>query len=127
MKKIFLFFAAMLTLLSVQTVNAQINYEYVDLGLPSGTLWATCNVGANSPEEFGDYFAWGETEPYYQDGYAYSASPLWKPGKEDGYYWTRFSAPRRFRQRKPSGPHGSAPYWNSAWKQPLPRQEQGFP
>ena len=38
-------------------------HEYVDLGLPSGTLWATCNVGANSPEEFGDYFAWGETKP----------------------------------------------------------------
>ena len=38
-------------------------HEYVDLGLPSGTLWATCNVGANSPEEYGDYFAWGETEP----------------------------------------------------------------
>jgi hypothetical protein len=37
--------------------------EYVDLGLPSGTLWATCNVGANSPEEYGDYFACGETEP----------------------------------------------------------------
>ena len=36
-------------------------YEYVDLGLPSGLLWATCNVGANSPEEYGDYFAWGET------------------------------------------------------------------
>ena len=35
----------------------------VDLGLPSGTLWATCNVGADSPEEYGDYFAWGETEP----------------------------------------------------------------
>ena len=36
-------------------------HEYVDLGLPSGTLWATCNIGANSPEEYGDYFAWGET------------------------------------------------------------------
>ena len=38
-------------------------HEYVDLGLPSGTLWAMCNVGANSPEEYGDYFAWAETEP----------------------------------------------------------------
>jgi hypothetical protein len=38
-------------------------HTYVDLGLPSGTLWATCNVGANTPEEFGDYFAWGETQP----------------------------------------------------------------
>ena len=36
-------------------------HEYIDLGLPSGTLWATCNVGANTPEEYGDYFAWGET------------------------------------------------------------------
>ena len=43
------------------------DHEYVDLGLPSGTLWATCNVGADSPEEYGDYFAWGETKPkeYY--------------------------------------------------------------
>ena len=38
-------------------------HEWVDLGLPSGTLWATCNVGANAPEEYGDHFAWGETEP----------------------------------------------------------------
>ena len=38
-------------------------HEYVDLGLPSGTLWATMNVGANSPEDYGDYFAWGETAP----------------------------------------------------------------
>ncbi|MBP9995166.1 MAG: hypothetical protein KBT67_09565 [bacterium] len=36
-------------------------HEYVDLGLPSGLLWATCNVGADSPEDYGDYFAWGET------------------------------------------------------------------
>lgn len=35
-------------------------HEYVDLGLPSGTLWATCNVGAKKPDGFGDYFAWGE-------------------------------------------------------------------
>ena len=36
--------------------------EWVDLGLPSGLLWATCNLGATSPEEYGDYFAWGETQ-----------------------------------------------------------------
>ncbi len=36
------------------------NHEYVDLGLPSGTLWATCNVGATKPTEYGDLFAWGE-------------------------------------------------------------------
>ena len=47
--------------------------EYaVDLGLPSGTLWADRNVGADSPEAYGDYFAWGETEP------------------KDYYYWTTY-------------------------------------
>ena len=45
-------------------------YEYVDLGLPSGTLWATMNVGADSPEDYGDYFAWGETQP--KDEYNWS-------------------------------------------------------
>ena len=41
------------------------NHEYVDLGL--SVKWATCNVGASKPEEYGDYFAWGETQPkdYY--------------------------------------------------------------
>ena len=39
-------------------------HEYVDLGLPSGTLWATMNVGAASPEDCGDYFAWGEITGY---------------------------------------------------------------
>ena len=37
--------------------------EAIDLGLPSGTLWASYNIGATKPEEYGDYFAWGETTP----------------------------------------------------------------
>ena len=37
--------------------------EYIDLNLPSGTKWATCNMGASTPEECGDYFAWGELDP----------------------------------------------------------------
>jgi len=42
-------------------ISGNIGYhDYVDLGLPSGTLWATCNVGANLPEDYGDYYAWGE-------------------------------------------------------------------
>lgn len=39
-------------------------HEYVDLKLDSGTLWATCNVGASRPEEYGLYFAYGETKGY---------------------------------------------------------------
>ena len=38
-------------------------HDYVDLGLPSGTLWATCNIGASKPEDYGNYYAWGETKP----------------------------------------------------------------
>lgn len=37
-------------------------HEYVDLGFPSGRLWATCNVGSDQPEKFGYLFAWGEVE-----------------------------------------------------------------
>ena len=44
------------------SANEYNGHEFVDLGLPSGTKWATCNVGATKPEEYGDYFAWGETE-----------------------------------------------------------------
>ena len=42
----------------------KVEHEYVDLGLPSGRLWATCNIGAEKPTHCGDYFAWGATEPY---------------------------------------------------------------
>lgn len=47
---------------------------WVDLGLPSGLLWAECNLGATSPEEYGNYYAWGETQPkevYDWSTYAY--------------------------------------------------------
>lgn len=46
------------------------DHDYVDLGLPSGTLWATCNIGAEKPEDYGDYFAWGETMP--KESYSWS-------------------------------------------------------
>ena len=44
--------------------------QYVDLGLPSGIKWATCNIGADVPEGNGDYFAWGEVEPKYTYSWA---------------------------------------------------------
>lgn len=50
----------------------QVEHEWVDLGLPSGTLWATMNVSANAPEDNGGYFAWGETttkEVYFWETY----------------------------------------------------------
>ena len=61
-------------------------HAYVDLGLPSGLKWATCNVGATKPEEYGDYFAWGDTVPYYS-----SQDPLmWRENKT-GYDWSTYT------------------------------------
>ncbi len=48
--------------LIASSTPVKIIHEYVDLGLPSGTMWATMNVGASSPEDCGSYYAWGETE-----------------------------------------------------------------
>lgn len=45
------------------TSNGDISgHEFVDLGLPGGLKWASCNIGASSPSDCGDYFAWGETD-----------------------------------------------------------------
>ena len=67
-------------------VNAVIvpgSHEYVDMGFPSGTLWATTNVGADAPEEFGFYYAWGETEP--KDAYNWPTYKWMTEGYSD---WT---------------------------------------
>lgn len=52
--------------------------EYVDLGLPSGNLWAKCNLGASAPEAYGDYYAWGETTP--KQKYTYPNHKWYKEG-----------------------------------------------
>lgn len=52
--------------------------EYVDLGLPSGNLWAKCNLGASAPEAYGDYYAWGETKP--KQMYTYPNHKWYKEG-----------------------------------------------
>lgn len=51
---------------------------YVDLGLPSGNLWAECNLGASTPEAYGDYYAWGEVEPKQE--YTYPNHKWYKEG-----------------------------------------------
>lgn len=76
----------LIDLLLNQSQNPEpVEGDWVDLGLPSGTIWATRNVGAVAPEDYGDYFAWGETAPkdYYNlDTYK------WYQGyyDADGYY-----------------------------------------
>ena len=58
-------------MVTVRTIRTDTNgRNYVDLGLPSGLKWASMNVGATKPEEYGEYFAWGETQP--KSNYAWS-------------------------------------------------------
>ena len=67
-------------------LNNHNGHEYVDLGLPSGLKWATCNVGATKPEEYGDYYAWGEIKPkqcYDDDNYTYKSNPETLPLSAD--------------------------------------------
>lgn len=63
--------------------------EYVNLGL--SVNWATFNVGATRPEEYGDFYAWGETESYYEAGYAQEKPQAhWKEEKSAGYAWSSY-------------------------------------
>ena len=72
-------------------------HGYVDLGLPSGLLWATCNVGAEAPEDYGDYFAWGETttkSTYNWNTYQYcmgSGNTLTKYCSKSNYGYNGFT------------------------------------
>ena len=97
-------------------------HEYVDLGLPSGTLWATCNVGASKPEEYGDYFAWGETKP--KTTYEWSTNKYCKGSYKsmtkyctDSYYGTVDNKT----ELEPSDDAATA-NWGSNWQ--MPSREQ---
>ena len=97
-------------------------HEWVDLGLPSGTLWATCNVGADSPEGYGDLFAWGETEPkskYYWDTYK------WCNGSDNTQtkYCTNPSA-GTVDNKTELDPEDDAAYvnWGPSWRMPTKAQ-----
>lgn len=87
-------------------------HDYVDLGLPSGALWATCNIGANTPEEYGYYFAWGETKP--KDVYS-----------EENYKWPDYSKYNNTDNKTVLDPEDDAATvnWGSQWRMPT-KEEQ---
>ena len=67
--------------LSAQSTGTENGHEWVDLGLPSGLKWAACNVGAKTPEQCGNYYAWGETKP--KDEYSEANSLTYGKQMED--------------------------------------------
>ncbi len=111
-------------------------HEWVDLGLPSGTLWATCNVGANAPEDYGDYFAWGETKP--KDNYDLNT---YKWYNHDDMYYTKYNQSYSSGYYDDSGnyvsvvtpddkteldPEDDAAYinWGPSWRMPTHEQQR---
>ena len=87
-------------------------HEYVDLGLPSGTLWATCNVGATMPEGYGDYFAWGETQP--KDTYDWSNYQYCNGGPST---LTKYCSTDNLTTLLPEDDAATA-NWGSSWRMP---------
>ena len=65
--------------------------EYVDLGLPSGLKWAKCNLGASKPSDYGDYYAWGETEPKTE--YTWATYKWMQTGQSDWKHITKYTFP----------------------------------
>ena len=97
-------------------VEGNVNHEYVDLGLPSGLLWATCNVGADTPEGYGDYFAWGETQPkdvYNWDTYLYY----------DGSNLTKYTGSDGLTILLPEDDAATA-NWGNGWRMPTKEEWQ---
>lgn len=97
----------------------------VDLGLPSGTLWAVCNVGATIPEDYGEYFAWGETEPrttYNWANYKYcngSFNQLTKYCNNSNYGYNAFTD--NLTQLLPED-DAATDYWGEGWCIPTATQ-----
>ena len=63
--------------------------DYVDLGLPSGIKWATKNLGASKPSDYGDYYAWGETEPKTE--YTWATYKWMQTGQSDWKHITKYT------------------------------------
>ena len=91
-------------------------HAYVDLGLPSGLLWATCNVGADTPEDYGYYFAWGETQP--KSDYSWSTYQY-----GDGSTFTKYTGSDGLTTLLPEDDAATA-NWGSGWRMPTQAEWQ---
>lgn len=112
-------------ILSICSITNSFAQEFVDLGLGDGTLWATCNIGANSPEDKGDYFAWGETVP--KKSFTWSNLKYCEGG--DGEFFTKYVNLRNFGtidNRSVLSPEDDAAtvLWGADWK--IPTKEQFY-
>ena len=98
-------------------------HEWVDLGLPSGTKWATCNIGATKPEEFGNYYAWGEVTPkevYDVSTSKYGYDKLTKYNIESRYGRNGFADGKTTLELEDDAAHFN---WGGKWRMPTQAQQ----
>lgn len=99
--------------------------DYVDLGLPSGTLWATCNVGASKPSDAGLYFQWGDTVGYTADQVGKDKQFNW-----GDYKWSIDGSSSNFSKYKTKGAaldledDAAHVHMGGSWHMPTPEQIQ---
>lgn len=107
---------AVRTFTTLEYVPSSDPHDYVDLGLSDGTLWATMNVGASHPEDYGDYFAWGETKP--KDQYDWNTYTWYEDGKVTKYNTS--SSSDKVDGLKELLPEDDAAYvnWGPEWRMP---------
>lgn len=107
--------ASVVAAINVQSNNDMFSggvYESVDLGLPSGTLWARYNIGATSETDYGDLFAWGATEPYRLNG----TTPI---DNTDNY---RKSFANTIQHDLYPNEDAATVHWGKGWKMPTKAQ-----
>ena len=105
-------------------------HEWVDLGLPSGTLWATCNVGASKPEGYGSYFAWGETKPQSSNTYNWNTYKYANGTTRDDPKLTKYCSQSKYGDNGftddlttlQSGDDPATANWGSGWRTPSKSQ-----
>ena len=103
----------------VEYTGVENGYAYVDLGL--SVKWATCNVGANNPEDYGDYFAWGETttkDTYSWSTYKYcngSSSTLTKYCNNSSYVNNGFTDNKTQLELSDDAARAN---WGGSWRMP---------
>ena len=104
-------------------------HEWIDLGLPSGLKWAVMNVGATSPEGYGNYYAWGETEPqssnrYYWDTYKwYNGSDNYAYDVYQGTSYTKYGSSDGKTTLEAEDDAASV-NWGGAWRMPTKEECQ---
>ena len=113
--------------IDIMVSTPNVAHEYVDLGLPSGLLWATCNVGADNPEDYGDYFAWGETttkSTYNWSTYQYcngSYNTLTKYCQNSSYGYNGFTDDLTTLE---PGDDAATANWGNGWRMPTEEEWQ---